>query len=76
MQEVLHYRRRWLATRLGGGVRVLQPSIRQGYSQVGKEGVQRNEEAEHKGCDAYTGKNGHEVLARVDIPSRNTYRLC
>ena len=76
MQEVLHYCRRWLATRLGGGVRVLQPSIRQGYSQVGREGIQRNEEAEHKGCGAYPCENGHELLAQVDIPSRNAYRLC
>lgn len=60
----------------GGGVRVLQPSIRQGYSQVGREGVQRNEEAEHKGCYAYPCENGHELLAQVDIPSRNAYRLC
>ena len=76
MQEVLHNRRGWLATRLGWGVRILQPSIWQGYSQVGSEGIQRNEEAEHKGCDAYTCENGYELLAQVDIPSRNAYRLC
>ena len=62
--------------KIGGGVRVLQPSIRQGYSQVGREGIQRSEEAEHKGCDAYTCKNRHELLAQVDISSRNAYRLC
>ena len=62
--------------KIGGGVRVLQPTIRQGYSQVGREGIQRNEEAEHKGCDAYTCENGYELLAQVDIPSRNAYRLC
>ena len=58
------------------GLRVMQPSIRQGYSQVGREGIQRNEEAEHKGCDAYTCENGHELLAQVDISSRNAYKLC
>lgn len=51
-----------LAQDWGGGVRILQPALRENHRRVGAQSLQRKQETRDQGGDATACQNRHQVV--------------